>query len=474
MVTEGLPVPCSSCFDESQTSEQSKSARPSLSNPEDLAAIRRLVGQTASSASDKDIEAQAAAQADAPLQPHRISFSSSAIHTPPQSPRLAALQIGRNGNSMRRDSSFRKTYDENDRKRAIPCENCALTLPKKVKEELSQTTSGSPTKSGKADNNGPILRTRKPYERVATGLEEISPRSTPSDSDESEQDPSQSRRVLKRTTTSSSVSSFASSTSQAHNHYLDYTSSHDPISSHSFSILRASCLRTLSCETLPPNNANTSPSTPTSPVSWQANRSFSNSAPLASTSGGPIFFGDPQAGYTTAYIFRIPDPYARGRRRVYAFICLSSAHERVAMRAFSFLSAAFRDLASWIQSMAEAEADRCDCTSPNTESGLHSLKTSAGSMLQQPPSMKALSLQDDFTDGDRGRSNSVTPPRTSAFLSGRAYDPDGFPRRGLMGQLRSRGLAELVGLPDFFIELHARFVALLAQLAILFSGGGAS
>jgi hypothetical protein len=263
------------------------------------------------------------------------------------------------------------------------------------------------------------------------------------------------------------------------------------MSSASFSILRASCLRTLSCETLPPNTTVTSPSTPTSPLSWNPNnRSFpTNPAQVPSTSGGPIFFGDPQAGYTTAYIFRIPDPYARGRRRVYAFICLSSAHERAAMRAFSFLSAAFRDLASWIQSLAEAEADREDQgSSPHPPSDAphspRSMSITGSSLLQGPPSLRSpdpryeasISTSAPADEDAKGKKPSITPsPRTSVFLSGRAFDADGFwARRGTMAQIRPRGLAELVGRPDFFIELHARFVALLAQLSVLFAGSGGS
>jgi hypothetical protein len=206
---------------------------------------------------------------------------------------------------------------------------------------------------------------------------------------------------------------------------------------------------------------------------------------VPSTSGGPIFFGDSQAGYTTAYIFRIPDPYARGRRRVYAFICLSSAHERAAMRAFSFLSAAFRDLASWIQTLAEAEADREEGSSsplPDAPQSPRSISITSSSLLQRSaplrspdPRYEASASAPAPADEDaKGKKPSVTPPRTSVFLSGRAFDADGFARRGAMAQIRSRGLAELVGRPDFFIELHARFVALLAQLSVSFAGSGGS
>lgn len=112
------------------------------------------------------------------------------------------------------------------------------------------------------------------------------------------------------------------------------------------------------------------------------------------------------------------------------------------MQAFSFLAAAFRDLAAWIQYLAESEADKIDNNvAPDTD--LSSLRRTS--------------------DSDPRK---AVP--TSSFLSGRPCDPDGNPRRGLMNFPRSRGLAELVGRPEFFIELHARFVALLAQLAAKF------
>ena len=163
---------------------------------------------------------------------------------------------------------------------------------------------------------------------------------------------------------------------------------------------------------------------------------FSNGPSSASTSGGPIFFGDPLAGYTTAYIFRIPDPNARGRRRVYALMSLSTHRERAAMKTFSYLSSAFRDLAAWIQSLAEAELERAENA---TRSPLPGGDDRTGSL-----------------------SNHNTP--TSAFLSGRNRGMDG---KFAGMSLRAKGLAELVGLPDFFIELHAKFVRLLIELSIM-------
>jgi len=160
------------------------------------------------------------------------------------------------------------------------------------------------------------------------------------------------------------------------------------------------------------------------------------------------------------------------------------------MRAFSFLSAAFRDLASWIQSLAEAEADReeqqgSSSPQPFSSDAPHSPRSTSASITSPSLPQHSASLRSPdprydpsaAEDDAKGKKPSATPPlRTSVFLSGRTFDADGFGARsrGAMAQIRSRGLAELVGRPDFFIELHARFVALLAQLSVLFAGGGGS
>jgi len=426
MVTEGLSVSCTSCFEDGSLSTRRPSTSARSLNPVDgLIGTSRGASRTNSS-SDKENGAYAAFQS----QGSKAQASTSAIETPPESPRVATLQTAQNANNYRRDSSFRKTYDENDKKRAIPCENCALTLPRKTKE--GSTTS-------KIDNNGPILRTRKAYERISVPAEQPSPpKSESSNSSDSENvitsKPTHHRthsRTLIRAGTSSSNSSFNSSIS--HDHFLDYTSTHEPLAPTSFSIIRQSCLRTLSCETLPPSSTQ-STSSPTSPL---INNPFSTGPSSTSTSGGPIFFGDPLAGYTTAYIFRIPDPNARGRRRVYALMALSTHRERAAMQTFSYLSSAFRELAAWIQSLAEAELERAEnAVSPSLGGG------------------------DDRSGSSIGNHN--TP--TSAFLSGRKWGPDS---KFAGMSLKARGLAELVGLPDFFIELHVKFVQLLIELSIM-------
>jgi hypothetical protein len=173
----------------------------------------------------------------------------------------------------------------------------------------------------------------------------------------------------------------------------------------------------------------------------------------SAASGGSIFFGDKKVGYTTAYIFRVPDVHARGHKRVYAFLALSTHPEPIAVKTFTFLSAAFRDMASWIQELAEAEAERALAESTSS---------SASSPIVPGPGYGSFQPEP------------VAPPvsggSSSSFLTG---GMGGLSRRmggGFGGSgvaLKQRGLAELVGLPDFFIELHAKFVRLLLEIGVM-------
>ena len=119
------------------------------------------------------------------------------------------------------------------------------------------------------------------------------------------------------------------------------------------------------------------------------------------------------------------------------------------MKTFAIISSVFRDLATWIQSLAESEAERAAEASPISgafySGGEGAQLTSGGqtSALDQP----------DRSSG-------------SSFLTGGS----GFTRRmgsgGGASAPKARGLAELVGQPDFFIELHKRFVQLLFEVGV--------
>ncbi|KAI9641304.1 hypothetical protein NHQ30_010106 [Ciborinia camelliae] len=439
MVTEALPVGCTSCPEKEEfTTRRPSTSRSFRSSEPSLNTTARPPRRTDSTVSDTDVATSKQALRG---NSNTSNTTGSAVETPPQSPRVPALQNPQNTtNQSRRDSSFRKTYPS---EKPGPCENCALTLPKKTKEDTP--TSPKPAGTGKLDN-GPILRTRKPYERIAG--QTTPPKSASSDSDDSEcaiqkeerGTKSQSRRPSVKTS-ETSPTTYTTREFLSHNHFVDFTSTHEPLQPTSFSIIRQSCLRTLSCETLPPSSNPTPNTTPSSPFISSFSSHLTSST--TTSSGGPIFFGDPMAGYTTAYIFRIPDPTARGRRRVYALIALSTHKERMAMRTFSFLDAAFRDLADWISRLADEELARSE------------------SVLRSPRPT------DERSGNGNGHSNSAfgvggtTTTPTSSFLRGGNRGSDG---RMVGASLKGRGLAELVGLPDFFIELHSRFVRLLAEI----------
>lgn len=177
----------------------------------------------------------------------------------------------------------------------------------------------------------------------------------------------------------------------------------------------------------------------------------------SAASGGSIFFGDKKVGFTTAYIFRVPDVHARGHKRVYAFLALSTHPEATAVKTFTFLSSAFRDLASWIQELAEAEAERATADSSNFPGSSPVAPGSAyGNFHTEPPPPPPPPLP-------TGGSNSSFLTGGTGGLSRRMGG--GFGGAGVA--LKQRGLAELVGLPDFFLELHARFVRLLLEIGVV-------
>ncbi|CEJ94947.1 hypothetical protein VHEMI10451 [[Torrubiella] hemipterigena] len=439
MVTEGLPTPCSVCFDESSRDDPPRSSPPN--QDAQLADAIRSVNLNRNSSgitSPRDSQSKRTSiySSNADSVTSNASSSTTAPETPPESPRPAFQQ------PRRTDSGYRRTYDETVTRKQGPCDNCAMTLPRRQ--------AGVGGSDDMASLRGPTLRTRAPAERVYGSPAQLaSPaRSQASSDTDGEKDVSRRPRnripaqsVSSRTTSCSSTST-TSERASCHVHYVDYTSTHEPLLATSFSLIRASCLRALSFETLP-----RAPSTSTPNASPQSNGSAfvtTQSAGSAAT-GGPIFFGDALAGYTTAYIFRIPDVHARGHKRVYAFLALSTHKERLAMKTFAVLSNAFRDLANWIQQLAEAEAERTAESQPGYSVGLDRPVLQASAF--DPPA--ADRSGSSFLTGGLGLSRRMGP--------------------GAPSSLKARGLAELVGQPDFFIELHKRFVHLLFEVGVTLS-----
>ncbi|KAH7362069.1 vesicle coat protein [Plectosphaerella cucumerina] len=474
MVTEGLPVPCSTCYEESDLQDRSlKNAPTSAPNPSAHAAaaavgnaLRKLSinGYHAPNPAflDSSDPSRGAGRPSADLGAAPVS-PTSAIETPPESPHRAPAQ-----QQQRRDSSFRRTYDDNVTKRASPCENCAMTLPQK---QLAQRDSGPNLE------RNPTLRSRVPWAKVYTPSDRSAspPPSQTSSASDTDGEGRPTRHHMRRATGSTTTRSSMSSTTRSlpsHTHYMHYTSTHEPLVANSFSIVRASCLRALSFETLPrmaQSGSNSGGVYPTAQAPQVT--SHPNSQPFVTThsagaaaTGGPIFFGDPRTGYTNAYIFRIPDVHARGHKRVYAFLALSTHPERLVMKTFGLIAAAFRELATWIQKMAEEEAEKAASASPVIGNGGY---YGPGGGAPYPPSA---SQSQQHLDRER-REGYGGPDRGSgsSFLTGGS----GFTRRAGGGgggvTLKSRGLAELVGMPDFFIRLHEKFVQLLLELGVKLS-----
>lgn len=281
------------------------------------------------------------------------------------------------------------------------CENCSIVLPKEYTDRMT----GPASPKGKAPS---VLRTSKNYP-VRSNSRSGSPESPDvSDNEHSRSfDSSQSY-------SDSSPPSPAYSESM-HTHTLTYISTSQPQSPETYSRLRRTCIRTLSCEALPSGKPS-----------------------------GPLMFGDPIAGYTIAYIFRLQDPRARGAKRTYALIAMAGRDSRRASKAMVRVTEVFEAIANRIVTLAEKvlEKEKAD------------FRTS-GINPTTPP------LVQSFSKSASPHAGSFTP--VSSFLSAKKVDPDGFPRvsRELM---RPKTLVEIVGSESFFVDLHTWFCTLLHSL----------
>ncbi|KAJ5095605.1 Folliculin [Penicillium alfredii] len=283
------------------------------------------------------------------------------------------------------DKSPRVTVPEGD-----TCASCSLSLPEGVSKQLPSGASGN--RDGKGNNGSPVLRSREVVYSCGNSHSEM-------DDDTPDPHPHASPP--------DSLSSSVASDASCHTHILTYLSLRGPPNPADYALLRRSSIRTLSCELLP-----------------------------RGLSSGPLCFGDSVAGYTIAYIFRLPDPMARGKRRSYALVALAGKDAGRAFRACPIIWRAFGRIASGIVAAAER-------------------------------------FQEDEKRREEQNNTSVNKPGrqytpVSSFLTGRAMDPDGQPRR--LGQIRARNLAEIVGNEYIFTEIHAHFVALLQQLGSMFGG----
>lgn len=131
-------------------------------------------------------------------------------------------------------------------------------------------------------------------------------------------------------------------------------------------------------------------------------------------------FGDPLAGYTIAYVFRLTDPKARGGRRSYALLCICP-DQKIVVKSWKYVVAAFESLVNRIKLLAAKKA------SEDTHVSSPALSNSMSSITSRGP---------------------------EGFLRARAPGEGG----------SQKGLAELVGREELFVEVHMCFVKLLGGL----------
>ncbi|KAI5298348.1 hypothetical protein KEM56_004129, partial [Ascosphaera pollenicola] len=227
--------------------------------------------------------------------------------------------------------------------------------------------------------------------------------------------------------------------------------------------LRQASVRTLSCELLPKG-----------------------------ITSGPLTFGDAESGYTIAYIFRIPDPMARGKRRSYALMALAGNDSQRAFRACPLIWRVFERIANQIIRDAEKEANRLrEKQNPGRAetNGSNSMKNADGKSAQgtgagagelaKITAATARNFDKPVTSFLTGRARTQTfysanpgPPPASAYRRANLHSTTspygGDFARNAAGQIRARNLAEITGNTYIFAEMHAQFVLLLKELRRVF------
>ncbi|KAF2121836.1 vesicle coat protein [Lophiotrema nucula] len=368
----------------------------------------------------------------------RLPQLSSPFETPPTSPRspqhnpyFPSFTSSDSGLGSRRASS---TFEsESD-----VCENCQFIVPKKVSERLPNGAPGSPSKDGRGRNGSPVLRSSQNY-TVRGRVSHDGYSSSPDSSDTSDTEHSKSFESNSTSYPDSVPTSPLFMSRDMHTHTLNYKSTSQPQSPTTYSLLRRTCIRTLSCEALPTGK-----------------------------SSGPIMFGDPVAGYTIAYIFRLPDPRARGHMRTYALIAMAGRDCRRASRAMVKVTEVFESIANRMIALAQRVLER---ESSGSALNLSHSRPQTAIPSTTPPLGTSASSMPVFTSPQKERVSSsvASSPTTrnitpvSSFLSAKRLDPDGYPRV-TSEVMRAKSLTEIVGMENFFVELHAKFCGLLHSL----------
>ena len=284
------------------------------------------------------------------------------------------------------------------------CASCSFSVPNAVAEQLPTGAPGSKKDGTSTTSTGaPVLRSRE-----FVCLREKQMHTSSSHAVYDSKPSSYGSSIASSAISQTSSRPQSRHSDDCHDHTLTYLTAKSPVDPESYAHLRASVIRTLSCELLP-----------------------------RGSSDGPFCFGDTNTGYTIAYVFRLTDPKARGRRRAYAFIALAGKDASRAFQACPMLWESFKRMAKGIETAAQRHQDR-----------------------QKQKEEK------DASDANKAGGRNYTP--VSSFLTSRMIDPDGHPRRA--GQSTPRSLAEIVGDENIFAFLHQYFVAILRCLGEQFGG----
>ncbi|KAF1973560.1 hypothetical protein BU23DRAFT_580310 [Bimuria novae-zelandiae CBS 107.79] len=356
----------------------------------------------------------------------RIPQLTSPFETPPTSPRsplhnpyFPSLPTSNSSFGGRRASS---TYNPDD-----VCENCQIVVSKKVTARLPDGAPGSPSKDGRGRNGSPVLRTSHNF--PVRGFSASDDMSSSTSSDTSDTEHSKSFDSNGSHMSPDSVPASPMYSRSMHTHTLSYVSTNQPQSPESYSLLRRTCLRTLSTEKLPMGKAS-----------------------------GPVFFGDSHAGYTIAYIFRLREPNSRGALREYALIAMAGRDGLRATKAMVKITEVFESIAKRIVSLADKVLEKDSQDSQDSQDAFLSRPTTAvpdAPMFgTSAPSMPA---------SQRSPQKDRPLLSMSSFLSAKKVDPDGYPR--ISSELmKAKNLVEIVGDEDFFVWLHGIFCGLLHSL----------
>jgi hypothetical protein len=310
------------------------------------------------------------------------------------------------------------------------CDNCRMVVPRKYSDRLPDGAPGSPSKDGRGRNGGPVLRSSQKFTvRRSHHYDDVS--STDS-SDVSDSEQSKSYESADSIPPSPMLVSRGT-----HSHTLNYVSTRQPLSPTTYSLLRRSCIRTLSTEVLP-----------------------------SSKPSGPLIFGDWVAGHTIAYVFRLQDPRSRGAKRTYALIAMAGRDCRRATKSMVKILEIFENIANRIISMADRVLERESAASHNLSRPVTAIPTTPpfGTSASSIPPVLSPKQERSFSSTSSSASSpsrNITP--VSSFLSAKRVDPDGFPRvsRDVM---KAKSLIEIVGQELFFAELHANFCSILNML----------